>query len=58
MKTNVEKRLKAIDNTTKQRGDGHGLRALPTIYIEPRNTEETKTGRNLLENAPYMTQKL
>ncbi len=58
MKTNVEKRLKAKDNTTKQQSDGHGLRVLLTTSFEPKNMAETKTGCNLLENAPYMMQKL
>ena len=58
MKTNVEKRLKAKDNTTKQQSDGHGLRVLLTTSFEPRNTAETKIGCNLLENAPDMMQKL
>ncbi|WP_276941533.1 hypothetical protein [Hallella colorans] len=58
MKTNVEKRLKAKDKTTKQQSDRHGLRVLLTTSFEPRNTAETKTGCNLLENAPYMMQKI
>lgn len=58
MKTNVEKRLKAKDKTTKQQSDGHGLSVLLTTSFEPRNTTETKIGCNLLENAPDMMQKL
>lgn len=58
MKTNVEKCLKAKDNTTKQQSDRHGLSVLLTTFFEPRNTAETKIGCNLLENAPDMMQKL